>query len=174
MLLPIRAVSRVLRGKRLAALRRAREAARWQCPPDLSEQTLHNRLNKRGRTQWHVHMRERDAHGRGVLTSRARDLWGGPIADRRLVTASEQVVTFRDADNREPDAQGRGQRKRLTLSVEEVLARLLPYVPPPHLRVVRSWGGVCHRGASHPGNVSGAAGHGGGARRGADRVSHSK
>jgi len=139
-LFPIRAVSVVFRGKFLAALRRELEARRVQLPPDLSEQKVHNLLNKLGRKKWNVHIRERYAHGRGVLTYLSRYLRGGPIAEKRLLSSSAQAVTFWYADNREPDAQGRGTRKTLSLSAKEFLARLLTHVPPPGLQVVRSFG----------------------------------
>jgi Putative transposase/Transposase zinc-binding domain len=139
-LFPIRAVSVVFRGKFLAALRRELEARRVQLPPELSEQKVHDLLNKLGRKTWNVHLRERYAHGRGVLTYLSRYLRGGPIAEKRLLSASAQAVTFWYADNREPDAQGRGTCKTLSLSAEEFLARRLTHVPPPGLQVVRSFG----------------------------------
>jgi hypothetical protein len=139
-LFPIRAVSVVFRGKFLAAVRRELAAGRLQLPPDLSEQKLHNLLNKLGRKKWNVHIRERYAHGRGVLTYLSRYLRGGPLAERRLLRANAQAVTFWYADNQEPDAQGRGTRKPLTLTAEEFLTRLLTHVPPPGLQVVRSLG----------------------------------
>ena len=52
----------------------------------------------------------------------------------------DQRVTFRYADNQDPDAQGRGQRKLLPLSVEDFLQRWLLHVPPPGLQVVRAYG----------------------------------
>ena len=51
-----------------------------------------------------------------------------------------QTVTFRYADNQDPDAQGRGTRKLLTLSVTDFLQRWLLHVPPPGFPVVRSYG----------------------------------
>ncbi len=139
-LFPIRAVSVVFRGKLLALIRRDLAAGRLQLPPDFSEQRLQNLLNKLGRTKWNVHIRERYVHGRGVVTYLSRYLRGGPLAERRLLTADAQAVTFWYADNREPDAQGRGTRKPLRLAAAEFLTRLLTHVPPPGLQVVRSFG----------------------------------
>lgn len=139
-LFPIRAVSVVFRGKFLAAIRRDLAAARLQLPPDLSEQQLQNLLNQLGRTKWNVHIRERYAHGRGVVTYLSRYLRGGPLAERRLLKASAQAVTFWYSDNTERDAQGRGTRKTLTLTAAEFLTRLLTHVPPPGLQGVRSFG----------------------------------
>jgi hypothetical protein len=139
-LFPIRAVSVVLRGKFLAAVRRELTAGRLQLPPDLSEHKLHKLLNKLGRKKWNVHIRERYAHGRGVVTYLSRYLRGGPLAERRLLKADADQVTFWYSDNQDVDAQGRGTRKTLTLSAEEFLTRLLTHVPPPGLQVVRSYG----------------------------------
>jgi hypothetical protein len=82
----------------------------------------------------------RYAHGQGVATYLARDLRGGPLKPGRIVNWDEQTVTFRYADNQDPDAQGRGTRKQLSLSVTEFLQRWLLHVPPPGLQVVRSYG----------------------------------
>jgi len=139
-LFPIRAVSVVFRGKFLAAVRRELEAGRLQLPPDLSEPQLRTLLNKLGRKKWNVHIRERYPHGRGVVTYLSRYLRGGPLAERRLLTANAQAVTFWYTDNQDPDAQGRGTRKTLTMTAEEFLTRLLTHVPPPGLQVVRSFG----------------------------------
>jgi hypothetical protein len=139
-LFPIRAVSVVFRGKFLAAVRRELEADRLQLPPDLSAQKLQNLLNKLGRTKGNVHIRERSPHGRGVLTYLARYVRGGPLAERRLLTANAQAVTVWYTDNTARDAQGRGMRTPLTLPAAEFLSRLLTHVPPPRLQVVRSFG----------------------------------
>jgi hypothetical protein len=139
-LFPIRAVSVGFRGKFLAAVRRDLEADRLQLPPDLPAPKVHTLLNKLGRKKWNVHIRERYPHGRGVVTYLSRYLRGGPLAERRLLRASAQEVTFWYTDNTEPDAQGRGTRKTLPLSAEEFLSRLLTHVPPPGLQVVRSFG----------------------------------
>jgi hypothetical protein len=139
-LFPIRAVSVVFRGKFLAAMRRDLEAGRLQLPPDLPAPKVHTLLNKLGRKKWNVHIRERYPHGRGVVRYLSRYLRGGPLAERRLLTASAEHVTFWYTDNTEQDAQGRGPRKTLTLSAAEFLTRLLTHVPPPGLQVVRSFG----------------------------------
>jgi hypothetical protein len=97
-------------------------------------------LHRLGRTKWHVQILTRYAQGQGVATSLARYLRGGPLKPSRLVSWDAQLVTFRYADNQDLDAQGRGTRKRLPLSVEDFLQRWLLHVPPPGLAVVRSYG----------------------------------
>ena len=70
----------------------------------------------------------------------SRYLRGGPLAERRLLTASAEKVTFWYTDHTERDARGRGTRTPLTLPAAEFLTRLLTHVPPPGLQVVRSFG----------------------------------
>jgi hypothetical protein len=75
-----------------------------------------------------------------VATYLARYLRGGPLKPTRIVSWDDQTVTVRYADNQDPDAQGRGRRKLLTLGVAEFLQRWLLHVPPPGLQVVRAYG----------------------------------
>jgi len=97
-------------------------------------------LHRLGRTKWHVQLMPRYAHGQGVATYLARYLRGGPLKPGRIVAWDAQTVTFRYADNQDPDAQGRGTRKLLPLSVTEFLQRWLLHVPPPGFPVVRAYG----------------------------------
>jgi hypothetical protein len=78
--------------------------------------------------------------GPGGVTYLRRSLRGGPLAERRLLRANTPEVTCWYTDNQDPEAQGRGTRKLLTLSAAECLPRLLTHVPPPGLQVVRSYG----------------------------------
>jgi hypothetical protein len=87
-----------------------------------------------------VKILDRYAHGRGVLTYLARYLKGGPISHGRLLDCCHGQVRFRYRDNQDRDAEGRGKRKILPLSVGQFLARLLEHVPPPGLQTVRPYG----------------------------------
>jgi hypothetical protein len=97
-------------------------------------------VNRLGRQQWHVQIMERYPHGQGVATYLARYLRGGPLKPGRIVAWDTQTMTFRYADNQDPDAQGHGKHKVLPLAVEDFLQRWLLHVPPPGLQVVRSYG----------------------------------
>jgi hypothetical protein len=97
-------------------------------------------LNRLGRQKWHVQIMTRYAHGQGVATYLARYLRGGPLKPGRIVSWDAQTVTFRYADNQDPDAQGGGKRTLLTLSVADFLQRWLLQVLPPGLQVVRAYG----------------------------------
>jgi len=121
-------------------LHKAVDAEQLTLPSGLTPPQLRMLLNRLGRQKWHVQIMERYAHGQGVVTYLARYLRGGPFNPTRVVTWNDQSVTFRYADNQDPDAQGRGRRKLLTLTVAEFLHRWLLHVPPPGLQVVRAYG----------------------------------
>jgi hypothetical protein len=137
-LLPVRVVMAVFRGKLLAALRQALAHDQLTLPEGRSRQQLENLLNKLGRTQWHVHIRERYPHGVGGLTYVARYIRGGPFANQRLVACAQGMVTFRYRVNGE--ATDRRARGLMRLPMEEFIGRYLRHVPAPGTRVVRSYG----------------------------------
>jgi len=146
-LVPARVVMPVFRGKLLAALHQAFDSEQLMLPPGMAPPQLRMLLNRVGRQQWHVQIMTRYAHGQGVATYLARYLRGGPLKPGRIVAGDAQTVTFRYADTQDPEAQGRGKRKLLTLAVEDFLQRWLLHVPPPGLQVVRAYGlyGSCPR-----------------------------
>jgi hypothetical protein len=139
-LLPARVVMPVFRGKLLAALHTAVDAEQLTLPAGVSLAQLRMLLHRLGRTKWHVQIMTRYAHGQGVATYLARYLRGGPLKPGRIVSGDDQTVTFRYADNHAPDAQGRGTRKLLTLSVADFFQRWLLHVPPRGFAVVRAYG----------------------------------
>jgi len=139
-LLPARVVMPVFRGKLLAAVHSALDAGQLTLPAGVTLPQLRMLLHRLGRTKWHVQIMQRYAHGQGVATYLARYLRGGPLKPGRLVAWDDQRVTFWYADTQDPDAQGRGKRKRLPLSVADFLQRWLLHVPPPGFPVVRSYG----------------------------------
>jgi Putative transposase/Transposase zinc-binding domain len=137
-LLPVRVVMAVFRGKLLAALRQGLAQGQLRLPEGRSHQQMANLLNKLGRTKWNVHIRERYPHGTGVLTYLARYLWGGPLANPRLIACEQGTVTFRYRLNGE--ASNRQPRGRMTLPIEQFIQRYLWHVPEPGTRVIRSYG----------------------------------
>lgn len=139
-LLPARVMMPVFRGKLLAALPQALDAEQLTLPPGVAPPQLRMLLPRLGRKKWHVQIMQRYAHGRGGVTYLARYLRGGPLKPARLVSWDNQRVTLWYADNQDLDAQGRGRRKLLPLSVEDFLQRWLLHVPPPGLQVVRAYG----------------------------------
>jgi len=139
-LLPARVVMPVFRGKLLAAVHAAVDAGQLTLPVGVTLAQLRMLLHRLGRQKWHVQIMTRYAHGQGVATYLARYLRGGPLKPGRVVAWDDQTVTFRYADNQDPDGQGRGTRKLLPLSVADFLQRWLLHVPPPGVQVVRAYG----------------------------------
>jgi hypothetical protein len=133
-LLPVRVVRALFRGKLLAALRSELARGRLVLPPGFSRVRLESLLRLLGRRTWNVHLRERYAHGRGVLVYLGRYLRGGPISNRRLVGLTDDSVVFRYRDHRD------GRTKRLALPLAHFLQRLTWHVPEPRLHLVRYWG----------------------------------
>jgi Putative transposase/Transposase zinc-binding domain len=139
-LLPVRVVMALFRGKLLAALDTAVYEGTLTLPDEMTLRhwaTLRNRL---GRAKWNVHIRERYPHGVGVLTSVARDLRGGPIANQRLVACDQGVVTFRYRRNGEGAGEEPPSQGCMHVSIEEFIRRYLLHVPAPGTRVVRAYG----------------------------------
>jgi putative transposase len=96
-LLPARVVMAVFRGKMLEAIRQAWACGELGLPEGMRPQPFLNLLNRLGhprKTKWNVHIRERYAHGVGVVTYLARYLRGGPIKNARLVAWDGARVTF--------------------------------------------------------------------------------
>ena len=148
-LLPARVVMPMFRGKFLAAVHHAQAAEQLTRPAGVTAAQLRMLLHRLGRTKWHVQIMTRDAHGQGVATYLARYLRGGPLKPRRIVAWDAQTVTFRYADNHDPDAQGRGTRKLLPLSVTDFLQRWLLQVPSPvKVGIFHDFAGSAEIGAS--------------------------
>lgn len=141
-LLPVRVVRKLFRGKLLAALRRSLEQGRLLLPSGFSRVQLENLLRRLGTRTWNVHLRERYAHGRGVLAYLGRYLRGGPISNRRLVALGDRAVVFRYTDHRD------GRSKTLALPIEHFVQRLTWHVPEPRLHLVRYWGLYARKGAA--------------------------
>jgi hypothetical protein len=133
-LLPVRVVRKLFRGKLLAALRDAHARGRLELPVGFSRVRLESLLRLLGARTWNVHLRERYAHGRGVLVYLGRYLRGGPISNRRLLALSDRAVAFRYTDHRD------GRSKVLSLPLEHFVQRLTWHVPEPRLHLVRYWG----------------------------------
>jgi hypothetical protein len=133
-LLPVRVVRKLFRGKLLARLRQGIAQGRLRLPSGFSRVRLESLLRRLGTRTWNVHLRERYAHGRGVLAYLGRYLRGGPISNRRLVALTDRAVVLRYTDHRD------ARSKLLALPIEHFVQRLTWHVPEPRLHLVRYWG----------------------------------
>ncbi len=139
-LLPFGVVRKLFRGKYLAALREAHRAGELQLPDGYSAERLESLLNRLGRkVKWNVHIRERYAHGRGVMTYLSRYVKSGPIDNQRLLAATEQQVIFSYTDHRDREY------KSLRLTPEQFLQRLLWHIPEPGQHTLRYYGLYAHQ-----------------------------
>jgi len=135
-LLPYTAVMVKFRGKLLDRLDRAIEQEKITLPSGMSKQKWKNLKNKLGRKiPWNVNFRERYSHGKGVVMYLARYLRGGPISNGRILSCTEQEVTFkyRDKDKAKKTAIK-------TLPLKKFIRRYLLHVPMPRSKAVRSYG----------------------------------
>lgn len=138
-LLPGRVARDLFRGKMLAAVRSELAQGKLAIPAGEREQHFLNLLNKLGRKKWNVCIRERYAHGNGVLTYLGRYLRGGPMSNRRIVSWDAERVRFRYKDYRDGESEGKKPRE-MELPTGEFLRRLLQHVPEPGRKVIRSYG----------------------------------
>jgi hypothetical protein len=147
-LLPMRVVMAVFRGKLRAAIRQELAHGTLAVPQGKSPQQVENWLNRRGRTKWHVHIRARYPHGQGVLVYLARDLRGGPLSTRRLLSCDGEQVVCR-YEERAKGPGGPATPRTMCLPLAQFVGRWLPHVPPPGAVRVRCWGRPhprCHAG----------------------------
>jgi hypothetical protein len=133
-LLPVRVVKALYRGKVLGAITAALEAGRLRLPAQDTRSHWARCVRALYRKNWNVHLRERYAHGRGVLRYLARYVKGGPIPERRLQSASAREVTFAYTDHHD------GRPKHLCLGTSAFIARVLWHAPEPGQHTVRHYG----------------------------------
>ena len=139
LLLPLRVVRVLFRGKLLAAMRQGVAHGTLKPPEGKSRQQVENLLNKLGRMKWNVHIRERYPHGRGVLVYLARYLRGGPLANRRLLSCDGEQVVFR-YEERDKGPGGQATQRTMRIPLAQFIGRWLLHVPPAGAVRVRGWG----------------------------------
>lgn len=135
--LPARVVMAVFRGKLLAALRTAVRQEQLALPRELSSQRTLNLINRLGRLKWNVHLRERYAHGGGVMTYLARYLKGGVLSNHQLVAVDTQQIVFRYVRHA---GEQRSESTTMQLKPAHFIARYLQHTPLPGVPVVRHYG----------------------------------
>src|SRR6202030_2569780 len=142
--LPVKVLSRVFRGKFVAALKRAFRDGRLGFHGDLTllaqPKTFSSWLRKLFRNDWVVYSKrpfggpERVLHYLGRYTHRVA------ISNHRLVSLADEKVTFRWRDSAHNNEQ-----KLLTLSLDEFLRRFLLHVLPKGFVRIRNFGSLANR-----------------------------
>jgi len=132
-LFPVRALSRVFRGKLVSALRAAAqhgELHRITRPGDID-----NTLEVLMQTEWVVYSKPCVAHTESVVAYLARYSHRIAISDQRILGTEGNQVVFRYKDYRDHDTQ-----KVMRLSGTEFIRRFLLHVLPKGLMRLRHYG----------------------------------
>src|SRR5208337_2206169 len=142
--LPIKVLSRVFRGKFVAALRRACSTGELRFYGDLERlaqpKIFSAWLRQLFRHDWVVYCKPPFGGPEHVLRYLDRYTHRVAISNHRLVSLEGRQVTFRWRDS----AHG-NQQRLMTLAVEEFLRRFLLHVLPPGFVRIRHFGFLAHR-----------------------------
>ncbi len=139
-LLPVRALSKIIRGKFLEALEKTWQEGRLrgEVPP---VQFL-GLLRKLRRKKWVVYAKEAFGGSRKAFHYLSRYTHRVAISNHRLVSLAEGQVTFQARDNSRP-----GQKRLVTLTAPEFIRRFLLHVLPPRFVKIRHYGLMAPRNA---------------------------
>ena len=132
-LIPVRALSKVIRGKFLEALEKAWQEGKVQdwLPPA----QFPSFLRQLRRKKWVVYAKEAVGGSRKAFDYLSRYTHRLAIANQRLVGLAAGKVTFQARDNHRP-----GQKRLVTLTAPEFIRRFLRHVLPPRFAKIRHYG----------------------------------
>ena len=143
-LVPVRALSKMVRGKFVQRLEQAfeqdkltfsRKIAHWANP------SAFKRLTKELRSiQWVVYAKPPFGGPRHVFSYLGHYTHRVAISNQRLVASEDQTVTFRARDNSNP-----GTYRRISLSAQEFIRRFLLHVLPHGFVRIRHFGLMASR-----------------------------
>jgi len=138
-LLPFQVVRKLFAGKYIGALRQAQQKGQLQLPADLTARQLQALLNQLlWKTKWNVHICERYERGDGVATYLADYLQGGPIDNGQIEnnpekqTPKQLILSYTDHRDH--------KRKKLPLTPQHFIQRLLWHIPEPRQQRARYYG----------------------------------
>jgi hypothetical protein len=139
-LLPVKALSKIIRGKFLEALEKAGHEGRLrgQVPP----RQFRRFLRKLRRKKWVVYAKETFGGSRKAFHYLSRYTHRVAISNHRLVSMAAGKVSFKARDNSRP-----GQKRLVTLSAPEFIRRFLLHVLPPRFVKIRHYGLLAPRNA---------------------------
>jgi hypothetical protein len=142
--LPVKVLSRVFRGKFVAALKRAFRDGRLEFHGDLTllaqPKTFSSWLRKLFRNDWVVYSKRPFGGPEHVLHYLGRYTHRVAISNHRLVSFADEKVTFRWCDSAHNKEQ-----KLMTLSLDEFLRRFLLHLLPKSFVRIRHFGFLAHR-----------------------------
>ena len=136
-LLPVRALSKIIRGKFLEALERVFREGRLKgqvaCLADPGQ--FQRFLRKLRRKKWVVYAKGSFGGSSKAYDYLSRYTHRVAIANQRLVSLTEGKVSFRARDNSRP-----GHQRLVTLTAPEFIRRFLWHVLPPRFVKIRHYG----------------------------------
>jgi hypothetical protein len=142
--LPVKVLSRVFRGKFVAALKRAFRDGQLRFHGDLTPlaqpKTFSSWMRPLFRKDWVVYSKRPFGGPEHVLHYLGRYTHRVAISNHRLVSLADQKVTFRWRDSAHNNAQ-----KLLTLSLDEFLRRFLLHLLPQGFVRIRNFGFLANR-----------------------------
>ena len=138
-LLPVRVVKSLYKGKLLALFWGALQDGSLVLPTGQSHETVEHVFKAIGKKVWNVRLQERYAHGRGVMLYLSRYVKGGPISERRLLSADDKTTCFGYTDHTD------GKPKVMRLSTDQFLQRVLWHVPVAGQHTIRQYGLYAHQ-----------------------------
>jgi hypothetical protein len=143
-LLPVRALSKIIRGKFLEGLQQAYHEGRLQGQAQgLADPVQFRRFTRKlSRKKWVVYAKGSFDASRNAYHYLSRYTHRVAIANQRLVSLADDQVSFRARDNHKP-----GHQRLVTLTALEFIRRFLLHVLPPRFVKIR------HYGLMAPGNV---------------------
>jgi hypothetical protein len=139
-LLPVKALSKIIRGKFLEALEQVRHEGRFggQIPPA----QFPGLLRKLRRQKWVIYAKEAFGGSRKAFHYLSRYTHRVAISNQRLLSLAAGQVTFQARDNHQP-----GQKRLVTLTAPEFIRRFLLHVLPPRFVKIRHYGLMAPRNA---------------------------
>ena len=141
-LFPVRALSKVFRGKFLDGLEQLLDAGELDRPRSETEEVGIERrlLRKLSKKSWVVYSKAPFAGPRKLLDYLSRYTHRVAISNERLVTCDDGQVTFNYRDRRDAD-----RRKQLTLRAVQFIGRFLSHVLPDGFMRIRHYGFLANR-----------------------------
>lgn len=134
-LFPVRAVSKVFRGKFLAALEKLHRKGRLRFPDPQSEASFRDTLNMAAAKKWNVYAKRPFAGPMQVIRYLGRYTHRIAMSPKRILSIGREGVTFRYKDYRQD-----GLRRTTTMDGELFVRRFIEHVLPEGFRKVRHYG----------------------------------
>lgn len=138
--LPPYVVSRLFRGKYLAAIRKGLATGMLKLPENVNNEDMNNRIAAAYAKDWSIFIGRAGGRVQTIVNYLGRYVCGGPIGKSRIKECADGKVTFLFRNYRVKGANGRPEDRPLTLTRHEFLRRWFLHVPESGAKNVRSFG----------------------------------